>query len=187
MKYIFTIILLSIITGANAQVIIGNATGTAANKTSVLLEFAANQNKGIIVPYVRTLPIAAPANRGTILLNAATPTDGRVLYSDGIVWIDISGQGGNVTSALSDQPSAIVAPESAATKTIISDIPNVNPTTLPQGALVLESNTKAMVLPIVADVQNIINPSPGMLVYVNKTGSKRLAVFNGERWSFWKP
>ena len=52
---------------------------------------------------------------------------------------------------------------------------------------VLASNTKAMVLPTVADVQNIPSPSPGMMVYINKAGAKRLAVYNGSKWSFWKP
>ena len=44
-----------------------------------------------------------------------------------------------------------------------------------------------MVLPIVNSIDNIVNPSPGMMVYVNKAGAKRLAVFNGSKWSFWKP
>lgn len=55
------------------------------------------------------------------------------------------------------------------------------------GVLVLESKTKAMVLPTVDDVNSIPSPSPGMMVFVNKTGAKRLAVFNGTVWSFWKP
>ena len=55
------------------------------------------------------------------------------------------------------------------------------------GVLVLESATQAMLLPIVSDVNNIPNPSPGMMVFVNKAGAKRLAVYNGAKWSFWKP
>jgi hypothetical protein len=44
-----------------------------------------------------------------------------------------------------------------------------------------------MVLPMVVDVNNILEPSAGMMVYVNKPGLKRLAVFNGSVWTFWKP
>jgi hypothetical protein len=44
-----------------------------------------------------------------------------------------------------------------------------------------------MVLPTVQDVQNIPSPSAGMMVYINKEGAKRLAVFNGSKWSYWKP
>ncbi|MGS0749088.1 hypothetical protein [Halpernia sp. GG3] len=51
----------------------------------------------------------------------------------------------------------------------------------------LESSNLAMVLPTVSDVANIPSPSPGMMVYVNKTGAKRSAVYNGSNWSFFKP
>lgn len=185
MKNIFVIILLAMMSGAQAQVIIGDATGTAADKTSVLLEFAAGQNKGIIVPYVRSLPTSNALVGGSIILDATTPTLARMKYYNGTTWIDLSGQDGNLVSPidyLTIQPDATVAPETAASKTIIGA--SSSPA---DGVLVLESNTKAMVLPTVLDVQNIPSPSPGMMVYVNKTGAKRLAVFNGTKWSFWKP
>ena len=185
MKNIFVIILLVMMSGAQAQVIIGDATGTAGDKTSVLLEFAAGQNKGIIVPYVRSLPTLNALVEGAIILDATTPTLARMKYYNGTTWIDLSGQDGNLVSPvdyLTIQPDATVAPETAASKTIIGA--SSSPA---DGVLVLESNTKAMVLPTVLDVQNIPSPSPGMMVYVNKTGAKRLAVFNGSKWSFWKP
>ena len=179
MKKIIATIFLGSIAFANAQVIIGDAVGTAAVKTSVLLEFAANQNKGIIVPYVRTMPTTP--TEGTILLDASSPTAARVKYYNGS-WVDLSGQDGNVTTALAQQPTAIQAPETTVSKAIIGAA-----TSSADGVLVLESTTKAMVLPIVADVQLIPSPSPGMIVYVNKAGAKRLAVYNGSKWSFWKP
>ena len=190
MKNIFTIILLASITGFSAQVIVGDAVGTVApaNKGSVLLEFALG-NKGIIVPYVRTLPATLPTRtEGTILLDASNPTKARMKFynantnplSNG--WFDLSGQDGNVTSALADQPTVVQAPEIATSKAIIGSTSSAA-----DGVLVLESTTKAMVLPQVMDVQLIPSPSPGMMVYVNKTGAKRLAVFNGAKWSFWKP
>lgn len=185
MKNIFVIILLAIVSIAQAQIIIGDATGTAADKTSVLLEFAAGQNKGIIVPYVRSLPTLNALVGGAIILDATTPTAARVKFYNGATWMDLSGQNGNLTSPvnyLTVQPDASVAPETTVSKTIIGAVSSTA-----DGVLVLESNNKAMVLPTVVDVQNIPSPSPGMMVYVNKTGAKRLAVFNGSKWSFWKP
>ena len=175
MKKIIATIFLTMMFSANAQVIIGDAVGTAPVKTSVLLEFALGQNKGLILPYVRTMP--ATPTEGTILLDASTATTARVKYYNG-TWQDLSGQDGNVTAALANQPTNITE-----TGTSI-----IGATSSPaDGVLVLESATKAMVLPIVADVQNIPSPSPGMMVYINKFGRKRLAVFNGTRWSYWAP
>lgn len=180
MKNIFTIILLAAITGINAQVIIGDATGTATTKTSVLLEFAAGQNKGLIVPYVRTLPTGSALVGGAIILDATTATTARMKFYNGTTWVDLSGQDANVTSSLANQP-ATSALETGAKSIIGANSSSAN------GVLVLESTTKAMVLPTVLDVNNILSPSPGMMVYVNKTGAKRLAVYNGNKWSFWKP
>ena len=191
MKKIIATIFLGSMAFANAQVIIGDAVGTATTKTSVLLEFAANQNKGLILPYVRTKSLTP--TEGTILLDASLPTatpgtEARVKYYAGSVkgWVDLSGQDANLNSTTvlanfaTEQPSTIT--ETATSKAIIGA-----QTTTADGVLVLESTTKAMVLPTVADVQNIPSPSPGMMVYINKTGAKRLAVYNGSKWSFWKP
>lgn len=180
MKNIITIILLSFLSVLDAQVIIGDAVGTAANKTSVLLEFANTNNKGVIVPYVRTLPAASASNQGTILLDASTATTARMKYSDGTTWIDLSGQDADVTSVLTNQPPATIVETGA--KSIIGAT-----SSSADGVLVLESATKAMVLPTVSDVNNIPSPSPGMMVYVKKIGAKRLAVYNGSKWTFWKP
>ena len=167
---------------AFSQVIIGDNIGTApaTNKTSVLLEFANTNNKGIVLPYVRTK--AAAPTEGSIILDASTLNDARVKFFNG-TWQDLSGQGADVTTILSSQPTSAQTPESADSKTIIG----ANSTAVTDGVLVLESATKAMVLPTVSDVNNIPSPSPGMMVFVNKAGAKRLAVFNGSKWSFWMP
>ena len=182
MKNIFTIILLAAITGVNAQVIIGDAVGTATNKTSVLLEFGVNlatQNKGIIVPYITTPVTGSALVGGAIILDARIPGTARMKYYNDSAWIDLSGQDANVTADLAVQPTGVTESSS---KAIIGAR-----SSSADGVLVLESTTKAMVLPTVLDVQNIPSPSPGMMVYVNKTGAKRLAVYNGSKWSFWKP
>ena len=168
--------------GVSAQVIIGDAVGTApaAQKTSVLLEFANTNNKGIILPYVRTK--ATAPTEGSIILDASNPADARVKYYNGS-WVDLSGQGADISSIISTQPTETQVTELAEAKTIIG----AATTSVNDGVLVLESATKAMVLPQVDDVNNIPSPSPGMMVFVRKEGSERLAVFNGTVWSFWKP
>ncbi|MFC6268937.1 hypothetical protein [Frigoriflavimonas asaccharolytica] len=175
MKKLILTIFLATISFANAQVIIGDAVGTATVKTSVLLEFAAGQNKGIILPYVRVLPVAP--TEGTILLDASNPNAARMKYYNG-TWKDLSGQDADVTAALADQPISITETG----KSIIGAT-----TSTADGVLVLESATKAMVLPTVSNVQDVPNPSPGMMVYINRLGGKRLAVFNGAKWSYWAP
>ncbi|WBV61853.1 hypothetical protein PFY12_06940 [Chryseobacterium camelliae] len=175
---ISTLILFSV--QAFSQVIIGDGAGTATNKTSVLLEFANSNNKGIVLPYVKTVPAASATNQGAILLDVSTATAARIKYSNGTSWIDLSGRDGDVTAALADQPTTA---EDTAAKMVIGTVTS----STPDGVLVLESTTKAMVLPIVTDVNNIPSPSPGMMVYVNKADAKRLAVYNGSIWAFWAP
>lgn len=181
MKKLYTTVFLAVLYFPSAQVIIGDQAGTApaGQKGSVLLEFAAGQNKGLLLPYVRVLPAAAA--EGTIVLDASGSNAARVKYYNGS-WVDLSGQDGNISAVLSSQPTAGQAPEDPAAKTIIGARSSAA-----DGVLVLESADKAMVLPVVSDVQDISNPSPGMMVYVNRAGAKRLAVFNGNKWSFWKP
>ena len=178
----FLLVILS--SSAYSQVVIGGDTGSAGtNTSSVLLDFVAGENKGLIVPYVRTMPTASPTMvGGAILLDASTPTTARVKYYNAGTssWVDLSGQDADISTLLTaTQPTGITETDS---KAIIGAA-----TSSADGVLVLESTTKAMVLPIVADVQDIPSPSPGMVVYVNKTGAKRLAVYNGSKWSFWMP
>lgn len=163
----------------NAQIIIGDAIGTAYDKTSVLLDFSADHNEGLILPYVRILPVN-PAE-GTLMLDATDPLKARVKYYNGS-WIDLSSQDADINIHLADQPTPLQFPEMPDSKTIIGATSSAA-----DGVLVLESTTKSMILPTVEDVQNIINPSPGMIVYINKSGAKRLAIYNGSKWSYWKP
>ncbi len=181
---------------AFSQVVIGGETGTATDKTSVLLDFAPNQNKGIILPYNRTLPTGTGLEGGTITVDATDATKAKVkVYAPGNAkadasgWIDLSsGNEANLTAPvdymtkqpLSTGPNAVI--ENADAKAIIG-----SPTTTAKGVLILESTTKALVLPQVATTDDIINPAPGMMVYINKSGFERLAVFNGAKWTYWAP
>lgn len=178
MKKIYSTICLVIASFCFSQIIIGDDIGTANDKTSVLLEFA-NQNKGIILPYNRILPSGSGLVEGTILLDATDPANAKVKYYNG-TWQDLSsGNGANLSSYLSIQPSTVI--EDTTKGAIIGA-----PTSSANGVLILESSNKAMVLPMVDNTDNIPDPAPGMMVYINKEGAKRLAVFNGSKWTFWK-
>lgn len=159
----------------SAQVIFGDNVGTAANKTSVLMEFSNAGNRGIILPYITDKTgLTTP---GSIILNATTPTAAKVEYYNGTTWVDLSVQTANVSAFLGIQPAA---KENANAKMIIGSA-----TSTANGILVLESANKAMVLPIISSYQDIVNPAPGMMALVNNGGIKTLAVYNGNQWSFW--
>ncbi|MBS1571474.1 MAG: hypothetical protein JST62_03635 [Bacteroidetes bacterium] len=192
MKKIIISTLLLASSMAFSQVVIGDAVGTAAanKKTAVLLEFAAGQNKGIILPYVRTMPSGVNLTEGTILVDATDATKAKVKYYNGS-WQDLSSgneanlnqfsvSGGATQNVMTAQPSTVT--EVADSKAVIGANSSAA-----KGVLVLESTTKAMVLPIVAKTDDVPDPAPGMMVYVNKTGAKRLAVFNGSKWTYWAP
>lgn len=64
-----------------------------------------------------------------------------------------------------------------------------NETSDSDGVLVLESSTKAMILPIVEDYKAIKNPSAGMIAFIKHPSDNtkhRLIVFNGQKWAFWE-
>lgn len=163
---------------AFSQMIIGDEIGSANDKTSVLLDFAVNQNKGIILPATQSLPSGSGLAEGTILLDASNPVEAKVQYYNG-TWQDLSsGNKADISSFIATQPNSdetskgvIIGAESSSA----------------EGVLILESTDKAMILPMVDNTDNVINPSPGMMVYINKVGAKRLAVFNGSKWTFWAP
>lgn len=174
-NYLLSLMLLFCNISIYAQVIFGDNVGTATDKTSVLMEFSNAGNRGLILPYITDKTgLTTP---GSIILNATTPTAAKVEYYNGTTWVDLSAQSANVSSFLSVQP---VAKENAAAKVVIG-----SSTSAADGILVLESSTKAMVLPIVSSYQDIVNPAPGMMVLVNNGGIKTLAVYNGNQWSFW--
>lgn len=172
MKYIFAFTFLLKSFCLFSQVIIGDDVGSATNKTSVILDFSTKENRGIVLPYITELP-QNPVG-GTLILDATTPQKARVKYYNGTEWVDLSGNDGIVTQDFLQPPIydgqvIINASESHA-----------------NGALILEDQTKAMILPMVSDYKSIINPAAGMIVYIKKDRAKRLAVFNGSKWSFWK-
>ncbi len=177
-------------TQAFAQVVINADAATALtgpSSTSVLLEFGKDNNKGIILPYVETLPTSAVA--GTFIFDVTSDTEYKVKIKDAATgWIDFSTRSGYTTdvAGVVKNPQAAPLAELATAKALIGATSSTA-----DGILVLESADKAMVLPKVSDVQKIPSPSPGMMVFVTGTAAdgsgERFAVYNGKVWSFWKP
>lgn len=176
MKHIF-ITALSIFSGmVSAQVAIGK---TAVSSPSVSLEFG-SANRGLILPWVTSAASVAGAVNGTMIYDLS---DKKVKIKYASAWRDLSvDPTGTTVDPLTNADGTLIqnaAAENANAKMAIG------PLTSTPGILVLEATDKAMVLPKVASPHlNIINPSPGMMVY--DTVNKQLAVFNGKVWSFWK-
>ncbi|MBD8080854.1 hypothetical protein [Chryseobacterium caseinilyticum] len=177
MRILLTFSILLITLYAHAQVAIGKA---SVSNNSVSLEFGNNQNRGVILPWVTNVNSMTNAVNGTIAYDLAS-LKVKVKYNTG--WkdltIDATGKTTDPVSGVNGITIQNTASEADGAKVSIG-----TPTSTP-GILVLEDNNKAMVLPKVASPErNIVNPSPGMMVY--DTTTKSLAIFNGTVWSFWK-
>ena len=175
MKNIVATLSLLFATTLSAQVAIGK---TTVSSPAVSLEFYdnADNTRGIILPWVTSTAAVTGAVNGTIVYNTA---DRKVYVKYASGWRDLSvDTTGTVTTTLQDALSDLDT-----AKVLIGGDPATDTT---PGILVLADTNKAMVLPKVASPHlNIVNPSPGMMVY--DTTKKQLAVFNGTVWSFWKP
>lgn len=175
-----------------SQVRIGARNNTATpdvSSASVLLEFGDAKNMGIILPYVETVPTegSAQAKGGTLIFDVSANAQYKVkVKNENTGWTDLSGQSGYNTAVETTvkTPQASPLNDIANAKAIIG-----SPTSTSDGVLVLESASKAMVLPIVEDFKAILNPSPGTMAFLKGTTADkhRLIVFNGQKWTFWKP
>lgn len=173
MKKIIALLIVSLSASqVEAQVAVGK---TNVTNTSVSLEFANTENRGLVLPYVTDK--SGITENGTIIYDT---TDHKVKYLKDNVWFDFSVDASG-TADLSIQGADKT--EQPAAKVAIYTTGNSDNTA---GILVLGDTNKAMILPQVASPHlNIINPSPGMMVY--DTTKRQLAVYNGTVWSFWKP
>ncbi|MBA5630498.1 hypothetical protein [Moheibacter lacus] len=172
------IILTTIVLGASfltneakAQVAIGKS--DVAN-SSVLLDFGTDA-KGIILPSVD----AAPGAVGGTFIFDTTDDSVKVLEEKN------GGANDNWTNLTeNDEPG--VAHSFINTGSDVGEgvIIGADTTTKP-GVLVLESTTKALVLP---QVENPHLTMPGVIAgtMVYDTASDMLAVFDGNNWSYWK-
>jgi len=183
------LLFIGIFNTTNAQMIIGNPDNATADKTSVLLDFEKTNNRGLQLPVITTLPTSAVD--GTFIVDGTSTGKGRVKVMQNGTWFDLSTVDGNVSTiissrgTLSENPHCYTSGAKDATK---CKVVLGAETSTADGVLVLESTTKAMVLPTVTDVSNIKNPAAGMMAYVANatTNNYLLAVFNGVSWSFWK-
>ncbi len=153
---------------AQAQVAIGKS---SVSNSSVSLEFADTENRGLVLPYIENN--SGISQNGTLIFDA---TDNKVKYLKNGSWFDLSKD----TTGHADLSIQSGKTEKAEAKAGIGTPASTD------GILVLEDSTKAMILPKVASPHlNIINPAAGTIAY--DTVSRQIAVYNGSVWSFWKP
>jgi len=150
---------------------------------SVLLEFG-DEAKGIIVPQVASAPGAV---EGTFIFNSTDKAlevyEGKNNGNTG-GWTDLTTNAntnpvttGIAHTFINDGIDTIVANGAG---TIIG----ADNTTKP-GVLVLESTSRALVLPLVANPHLTIKGAiAGTMVY--DTTASMLAVYDGANWSYWK-
>lgn len=187
-KYIF-IPAFSLLTGLlSAQVSMGG--NQTVNGASTILDFAGQtatgdsadsatlNEKGIILPAVAVAPAFSAvtpatdhANNGTFIYDRSTKM---VRMFENGTWVNLSDGTGNdaglaVNNSAETGSGAIIGSNSTAA----------------EGVLVLESDSKAMVLPHIANPHlTVKSPYPGMMCY--DTVSNSLAVYDGLRWNYWK-
>ena len=189
---IIAILSISIAGTASSQVIINADAATAkttpTSATSALLEFGSDGDKGIILPYVETVPTGANNSKGgTLIFDVSANGEYKVkVKNENSGWTDLSVESGYSTTVANvvkaPQPAALT--DNASAKAIIG-----SSTSSTEGVLVLESATKAMILPTVSNFTDIKNPSPGMMAFLKHTSDNtkhRLIVFNGQKWAFWE-
>jgi hypothetical protein len=153
---------------------------TQTSNASVSMQFG-TENRGIILPWVENETSLTDAVDGTIVYDAS---DFKVKVKTPLGWKDLSiDETGTTVNPISNVDGLLIQsglPEIEESKVGVGD-ENSTP-----GILVLENSNQAMVLPKVASPHlNILNPSPGLMVY--DTVSSQLAVFNGTVWTYWKP
>lgn len=152
---------LTIALAVNAQVGIGTKTVFQSS----ILNFNDNDYRGIILPATTT--VTTPV-KGTLTFDRTTKT---VQYFDGI-WKSLTKTG--------ELPTTLNANNDIKSGMIIGKTTSSAP-----GVLVLESTTKALVLPRMNEPHlNIPNPEAGTICY--DLTNKVLCIYNGKEWSFWQ-
>ncbi|MBB1138231.1 hypothetical protein [Myroides sp. WP-1] len=148
---------------------------TVENET-VILDFKEGDKRGIILPWIlEENQVDSPVG-GTLIFDSK---DKKVkYYKEGTNpgWVDLSIHEGQVDLSIQQA----YAENTAITPTVIG-----SRTSAAKGVLVLETTTKAMVLPRMESPHlNLLSPQAGTMVF--DTVSKMLCIFNGNEWSFWK-
>ena len=147
----------------------------AIEKTTVdgsgILDFASGTTKGIILPNVTDVTAITPLTRGTIAYDLATAN---AKYFNG-TWMNL-----NILST-GTAPTLLPGNDLIDNTGVIIG----NQTSAAEGVLILESNSKALILPKVDNpVLNVKSPVAGMMCY--DPVKKLMCIYNGKDWSFWK-
>lgn len=194
----------------SSQIAIGKSAITAGSNVSLEFYDATDNVKGIVLPWVSTVPDnPLPYNAttgegyrgmqgtivdGTIIFNLP---DKKVKYMKAGAWFDLTGSptfplvlkdesNNDVTFVQFNSINSSLQDNARESDNAKSAIGVNAATDTTNGILVLTDSDKAMVLPKVESPHlNVQNPAPGMMVY--DTAKRQLAVFNGTVWSFWKP
>jgi len=185
MKNLQYIFLIFIGINVSAQVAIGKP----IDNNSAILDFANTGDRGILLPVVNSIDASrTPETPGTILLDATNSNTAQFKLRNNTTWVTYSRNTGNASSIINNRPTTPDLDNT--TKFIIG-----NNTSTAVGALIIESTTKALALPIVQSTDDIVNPSPGMMVFVktNRCTSytipcvdEYLGFFNGTEWAYWE-
>lgn len=156
----------------SAQIGIGK---TTLSNSSVLLEFG-SEAKGIIVPQVAS---AAGAVGGTFIFDS----NDKILKVKEEKNAGVNGNWTNLTQ--NSLPGATHNFSNAGSDIVVNNGVVIGNASTKPGALVLESTTKAMVLPKVSNPHTSMTGAiAGTIVY--DTSSGMLAVYDGKNWSYWK-
>ncbi|MDG4946008.1 hypothetical protein NMK71_06245 [Weeksellaceae bacterium KMM 9713] len=156
----------------NSSVILEFNDRREAAKTANGTQSIDGDNKTLILPVVSE--IHPDSDEGTLWFDA---TDDKIKYKSANSVVSMTVAGINVSSP-ADELGVSEGLESSNAGVIVGAESSNAP-----GVLVLESKDKAMVLPVVDAVGEIVNPTPGSIVY--DKAQKSLAVFNGIVWTFW--
>ncbi|KIA85989.1 hypothetical protein [Kaistella jeonii] len=138
---------------------------------SGILDFPLGTTKGIILPNVTKSSDMTSVTRGTIVYDLTTKN---AQYFDGM-WRTL-----NVMTTGT-------APTLLAGTDLATDIGVIigKQSSSAQGVLILESDSKALILPKVNDpVANVNSPVAGMMCY--DPVKKLMCIYNGIDWSFWR-
>ncbi len=185
MKNLICSIFLLLVFLSSAQLLIDKETPT---NNSVILEFGSDGDKGIVLPRITDagfynsylspggLYLSAIGNENYVYFGQVMvklPSYGAMSLTPRKIKNDKRfdpNENGYNTVRLKDNnnPQSFIVGANSSTRF---------------GALVLESTSKAMVLPIVNKYSDIGSPEPGTIAY-DKT-HKVLVVFDGEKWAFW--
>lgn len=148
--------------------------GTTSLTGDVILDFGTDNNKGILLP--RIINLDASSVSGTLYFDTS---DSKVKFlGSSIVDLSVEDVATENEFDTAEEDYSALSEVQASNGVVLGDTASTT-----TGVLVLESSSKAMVLPKVTSYTNVGNPEAGMIVY--DSSKKMLCVFDGEKWAFW--